>query len=234
VAPVTKMVKSLSGTRGGQCRVANVVGRGCWPTLQRRRCSCLRPRDKAVPEQLLQLSVPPVVCVQENAMPTKVKTLVDLFEDTLKDIYYAEKKILTALPKMAKAAQSTALRKAFEKHLAETEGQVERLEKVFDILETPPRGKKCPAIDGLVDEGKEIMKSFKGSAALDAGLLSAAQSVEHYEIARYGTLKTWAEELELPQAVKLLDQTLQEEKKTDVTLTQIAEARLNRRAEAAE
>src|SRR3954469_11847283 len=124
-------------------------------------------------------------------MAKQPKKLEDLFEETLKDIYYAEKKILTALPKMAKAAQSDALRKAFQKHEAETEKQVERLEKIFDQMDVPARGKKCPAIDGIIEEGKEIMSEFKGSAALDAGLLSAAQAVEHYEISRYGTLKTW-------------------------------------------
>jgi ferritin-like metal-binding protein YciE len=162
------------------------------------------------------------------------KTLADLFEDTLKDIYYAEKKILTALPKMAKAAQSDDLRAAFEKHETETEGQIDRLEKIFEMMDMPARGKKCPAIEGLIDEGKEIMTEFKGASALDAGLLSAAQAVEHYEISRYGTLKTWAGELGMKEAVKLLDETLKEEKNTDASLTKLAEAAVNQRAEAAE
>jgi ferritin-like metal-binding protein YciE len=162
------------------------------------------------------------------------KTLDDLFHDTLKDIYYAEKKILGALPKMSKAAQSDDLREAFDKHEAETEKQIERLEKIFDMIDQAARGKKCEAIEGLLDEGKEIMQEFKGASALDAGLVSAAQSVEHYEIARYGTLKTWAQQLGLDQAVRLLDESLQEEKKTDETLTQIAEAAVNQQAEAAE
>jgi ferritin-like metal-binding protein YciE len=163
----------------------------------------------------------------------KQKTLQDLFHDTLKDIYFAEKKILTALPKMAKAAQSSELRVAFEKHEGETEQQVERLEQVFDLLGEPARGKNCPAIIGIIEEGQEIMKDYKGTPALDAGLLSAAQAVEHYEIARYGTLKTWAGELGLDEAVELLEATLAEEKATDASLTELAEAAVNQRAEAA-
>jgi ferritin-like metal-binding protein YciE len=163
----------------------------------------------------------------------KQKTLQDLFHDTLKDIYFAEKKILTALPKMAKAAQSDDLRAAFEKHEGETEKQVERLEQVFDLLGQSVRGKNCPAIVGIIEEGQEIMKDYKGTPALDAGLLSAAQSVEHYEISRYGTLKTWAGELGLDQAVRLLDATLAEEKATDEALTELAEAVVNQQAEAA-
>jgi ferritin-like metal-binding protein YciE len=160
----------------------------------------------------------------------KEKTLEDLFHETLKDIYYAEKKLVTALPKMAKAAHSPELKAAFEKHAAETEGQVERLEQVFELIEEPARGKTCDAINGLVQEGQEVAKEFKGSPALDAGLLAAAQAVEHYEISRYGTLKTWAEQLGLGQAVRLLDATLKEEKKTDEALTQLAEAAVNQEA----
>src|SRR5207342_197530 len=125
----------------------------------------------------------------------KEKTLQDLFHDTLKDIYFAEKKILSALPKMAKAAQSQELKAAFEKHETETEEQVARLEKVFAELDAAPHGKTCDAIMGIIEEGQEVMKTYKGMPALDAGLLAAAQAVEHYEIARYGTLKTWAAEL---------------------------------------
>jgi ferritin-like metal-binding protein YciE len=163
----------------------------------------------------------------------KEKTLQDLFHDTLKDIYFAEKKILVALPKMAKAAQSDDLRAAFEKHEAETEEQVERLEQVFAEIDETPRGKNCPAIVGIIEEGQEIMKEYKGMPALDAGLLSAAQAVEHYEISRYGTLKTWAAELGLQKAVKLLDLTLSEEKATDEALTDLAETAVNQQAEAA-
>jgi ferritin-like metal-binding protein YciE len=163
----------------------------------------------------------------------KTKTLKDLFHDTLKDIYFAEKKIMSALPKMAKAAQSDELRAAFEKHLEETEGQVERLEMVFEELGETARGKTCDAIMGILDEGKEIMSEYKGAPALDAGLLAAAQAVEHYEISRYGTLITWAHELGLKKAAQLLKETLAEEKKTDQTLTSIAKSVVNAEAEAA-
>ena len=163
-------------------------------------------------------------------MAAKEKTLQDLFHETLKDIYHAEKQILKALPKMAKAANSDQLRQAFEKHRTETEGQVERLEQIFEILGKPARGKPCEAIQGLVEEGKEVMEDFKDSAALDAGLLAGAQAVEHYEISRYGTLKAWALQLGMRDAAKLLDQTLQEEKKTDEALTRLAEAAVNAEA----
>jgi ferritin-like metal-binding protein YciE len=166
-------------------------------------------------------------------MTKPVKNLHDLFHETLKDIYYAEKKILTSLPKMAKAAQSSDLRAAFEKHERETEGQVERLEQVFALIEEPAKGKTCDAINGIIDEGKEIMTEFKGSPALDAGLLASAQAVEHYEIARYGTLKTWAGELGLEQAVELLDESLQEEKKTDEALTELSQSGINQQAQQA-
>jgi len=163
----------------------------------------------------------------------KQKTLEDLFLETLKDIYFAEKKILVALPKMAKAANSDELRAAFEKHEAETETQVERLEEIFELMEKPARGKTCPAILGLVEEGQEVMKDFKGHEALDAGLLAGAQAVEHYEISRYGTLIAWANQLGLTEAAKLLEATLAEEKATDKSLTRLAEASLNQMAEAA-
>src|SRR5262245_11467997 len=141
------------------------------------------------------------------------KKLDELFHDTLKDIYFAEKKMLTALPKMEKAAHSSELKRAFAKHRSETEGHVDRLNKIFAVIDKKPQGKTCDAIVGITDEGAEIMKEYKGSPALDAGLLAAAQAVEHYEISRYGTLKTWANELGLSEAVRLLDQTLTEEKK---------------------
>lgn len=157
----------------------------------------------------------------------KDKDLSELFLDTLKDIYYAEKQILRALPKMAKAASSDQLRAAFEKHLGETEGQVDRLEQIFELIDKPARGKTCDAIVGILEEGKEIMDDYKGSPALDAGLLAAAQAVEHYEISRYGTLKTWANQLGLKDVVKLIDQTLQQEKTTDVTLSKLAEQAVN-------
>jgi ferritin-like metal-binding protein YciE len=160
----------------------------------------------------------------------KEKTLQDLFLETLKDIYYAEKQLIRMLPKMAKSADSPELKDAFERHREETEGQVERLNQIFDAMEKPARGKTCEAILGLVEEAKEVMEDFQGSEALDAGLLSSAQAVEHYEISRYGTLKTWAGQLGMNDAVKLLDQTLQEEIKTDKLLTEIATRRVNRKA----
>src|SRR6187200_1102991 len=169
----------------------------------------------------------------EITMAKEPKKLDDLFHDTLKDIYFAEKKILSTLPKMAKAAQSEELKAAFEKHHGETEGQIERLEEVFALIEKKPQGKTCAAIVGITEEGAEIMTEYKGTPALDAGLLAAAQAVEHYEISRYGTLKAWAEELEMSDAVKLLDATLNEEKKTDATLSKIAETAINQHAEAA-
>jgi ferritin-like metal-binding protein YciE len=163
-------------------------------------------------------------------MPGKNKSLEDLFLENLKDIYYAEKKILVALPKMAKAVNSDQLRTAFEKHVGETEGQVERLQKVFKMLKQSPKGKTCPAILGLVEEGEEVMEDFQDSPALDAGLLSGAQAVEHYEISRYGTLIAWAEQLGMTQAAQLLQQTLDEENKTDATLSKLAQAAINQKA----
>jgi ferritin-like metal-binding protein YciE len=160
-------------------------------------------------------------------MSVKDKHLDDLFLDTLKDVYFAEKQILKALPKMAKAAHSDKLRAAFEKHHGETEGQVERIEQIFEMMDKPARSKTCEGIQGILDEGKEIMEEYKGSEALDAGMLAAAQAVEHYEISRYGTLKQWASQLGMRDAVRLLDQTLQEEKKTDESLTSLAEAQVN-------
>ena len=160
----------------------------------------------------------------------KMKKLEDLFHDTLKDVYFAEKKILSSLPKMAKAAQHSGLKAAFEKHRGETEGQIDRLEQVFAEIDKKPQGKTCDAIVGIAKEGQEIMDEYKGMPAHDAGLLAAAQAVEHYEISRYGTLKTWAEKLDMPDAVKLLDQTLAEEKKTDETLTKIANTEVNKEA----
>ena len=166
-------------------------------------------------------------------MAKEPKKLDELFHDTLKDIYFAEKKILSTLPKMAKAAQNAELKAAFEKHRGETEGQVERLEQVFAIIEKKPQGKTCAAIVGITDEGAEIIQEYKGSPALDAGLLAAAQAVEHYEISRYGTLKAWAEQLGLDDAAELLQETLDEEEATDEALTEIAKSAINQQAEAA-
>jgi ferritin-like metal-binding protein YciE len=156
-------------------------------------------------------------------MPSlKAKGLEELFTDTLKDIYFAEKQILRALPKMAKSASSQELSQAFEKHREETEGHVERLEEIFETMKKPARGKTCDAIIGIIEEGKEIMEEYAGDSALDAGLAASAQAVEHYEIARYGTLRTWAEQLGMKDATMLLNETLQEEIKTDQLLTKLA------------
>src|SRR4030095_11792994 len=163
----------------------------------------------------------------------ETKKLDELFHDTLKDIYFAEKKILTTLPKMEKAAKAPQLKRASAKHKTETEGHVARLEKVFATIDKKPQGKTCDAIVGITDEGAEIMKEYKGSPALDAGLLAAAQAVEHYESSRYGPLKTGASELGLNDAVPLLEQPLDEERKTDATLTEIDETAVNQEAEAA-
>lgn len=164
-------------------------------------------------------------------MPTtKTKSLEALFLDGLKDIYYAEKQILKALPKMAEGAQSDEVRAAFEKHQMETEEQVGRLEQVFEILGEPASGKTCPAIDGILKEGSEILEEYEGIPALDAGLVGAAQAVEHYEIARYGTLIAWAEQLGMDDAVDLLQATLDEEVATDEALTELGESGVNERA----
>jgi ferritin-like metal-binding protein YciE len=167
-------------------------------------------------------------------MAKEPKQLDELFHDTLKDIYFAEKKLTSALPKMSKAARNPDLKAAFDKHAKETQGQVKRLEEVFAIIGKKPQGKKCEAIMGLTKEGDEVAKEYKGSPALDAGLLAAAQAVEHYEISRYGTLCAWAEELGLNDAKQLLGQTLDEEEKTDAALSDIAESAVNQQAEAAE
>ena len=165
-------------------------------------------------------------------MAKKAKLLSDLFHDTLKDVYFAENKILKTLPKMAKATRSKDLKAAFVKHEKETRGQVKRLEQVFKILGKPARAKTCDAIMGITKEGAEIMTEYKGMPALDAGLLAAAQAVEHYEMSRYGTLRAWAKELSMPDAVALLEATLKEEEATDAALTTLAKSVINVEAEA--
>jgi ferritin-like metal-binding protein YciE len=162
-------------------------------------------------------------------MPTE-KTLEDLFLDTLKDIYFAEKQIVRALPKMSKAATAPELKAGFDQHLQETHGHVERLEQVFEIIGEPARGKTCEAILGIIEEAKEIMNEFKDTVALDAGLVSSAQAVEHYEIARYGTLKAWAKQLGRTDVVALLEATEKEEIATDKKLSQVALSDVNRKA----
>jgi len=156
-----------------------------------------------------------------------METFKELFEETLKDIYYAENAILKALPKMAKKASSKKLQTAFTRHHKETEKQVDRLDKVFKLLGKRASGKNCPAIDGIIEEAEEVMKEAKDETVRDAAMLAAAQSVEHYEISRYGTLVAWAEKMEMPEAAELLTATLDEEKLTDEKLTQLAESEIN-------
>jgi ferritin-like metal-binding protein YciE len=161
----------------------------------------------------------------------KLASLHDLFVNELKDLYSAETQLTKALPKMAKAASSPDLREAFEEHLKETEHQVERLEQVFEEIEASPKGKKCKAMEGLIEEGKEIIDEDAEEAVKDAGLIAAAQKVEHYEIAGYGTVRTYAELLGFSNAAKLLQETLDEEGAADKKLTELAE-NINVEAEA--
>jgi ferritin-like metal-binding protein YciE len=159
-----------------------------------------------------------------------VETMDDLFLDTLKDIYYAEKQILKALPQMTKKAVTPKLKKSLENHRAETEGQVERLEQVFEIIGEKARGKKCPAMDGIIAEAKEHMSEIKDEIVRDAGIIAASQAVEHYEICRYGTLVSWAELLGHTKAARLLAQNLKEEKNADALLSGLAESVVNQQA----
>ncbi len=161
-------------------------------------------------------------------------TLHDLFEDELRDVLSAEKQLLKALPKMAKAASHEDLVSAFEEHLQQTQTHVERLEKVFEFLELTPRAKKCKAMEGLIEEGSDLMEEDAEPEVKDAALIAAAQKVEHYEIATYGTLATWARQLGHEDAAELLEETLHEEKDTDMKLTQLAETGINASAEEAE
>jgi ferritin-like metal-binding protein YciE len=160
-----------------------------------------------------------------------METLKEMFQETLKDVYFAENAIIKALPKMAKAASSDDLKEAFEEHLKETKGQVDRLDKIFKLLGSKAEGKECPALKGLVEETEEFMSEAKSAEVIDAGLIGCAQAVEHYEIARYGTLKAWAGQLEMDDAVELLEETLDEEKATDEKLTDLAMSGLNEEAD---
>ena len=162
-----------------------------------------------------------------------VKSMQDLFEATLKDIYYAEKQILKALPTMVKKANGKELKDALETHRKETEGQVKRLEQVFKLIDVAARGKKCEAIEGIIGEAKEHMEEIEDEQVLDAGMISSAQAVEHYEICRYGTLIEWAKDLGHEDAVGPLQQNL-DEKNADQVLSQIARSSSNRKAMAAE
>jgi ferritin-like metal-binding protein YciE len=160
----------------------------------------------------------------------KLETMEDLFVDELRDLYDAEKQILKALPKMTKAASSTQLKAAFEEHLTVTRGQVERLERIFSQMDEKPGGKKCTGMKGLLEEGEELIGEGDSSALLDAGLIGAAQKVEHYEMAGYGTARTFANLLGHTEAARLLEQTLEEEKETDQKLTELAQSTINEEA----
>ena len=164
-------------------------------------------------------------------MAAKMTTLEDLYIDMLKDLYSAEKQLVKALPKMAKNSQNAQLQKAFQEHLKQTEGHVERIERIFTELGGSPRGKKCMGMEGLVAEGNELLQEDAEPDVLDAGLIAAAQKVEHYEIASYGTVRTWAERLGYNNAAKLLQQTLDEEGAANKKLTEIAETFVNMEAE---
>jgi ferritin-like metal-binding protein YciE len=160
----------------------------------------------------------------------KVANLNDLFVQTLKDIYFAERQIVKALPKMVKTADSKELAKALESHLEETKEHVTRLEDVFKSLGKRPEGEECPAIEGIIKEADELMSSIKDPDTRDAAMIAAAQAVEHYEITRYGTLVSWGQLLGLKDAVKPLLATLKEEHNADAKLTKIAESKLNKEA----
>lgn len=162
----------------------------------------------------------------------KMKTMEDLFYGLLQDVYYAEKQLLRALPKMAKNAANPELEKALLTHRDETETQVQRLEQAFEMIDKRAKGKKCEAIIGLTEEGDEVIKEAEDDDVRDAGIVGAAQAVEHYEIARYGTLCAWAKQLGKPEIARLLHQTLEEEKKADMLLTKIAEQQVNKAAAA--
>ncbi len=159
-----------------------------------------------------------------------MQTLNELFEETLKDVYFAEKAILKALPKMTKQASSEDLKAAFTEHAEQTEGQVERLDKIFKLLGRKAQGKECPALKGLVEETEELIGEADRGPVLDAGLIGCAQAVEHYEIARYGTLCAWAEQLKMDEAVTLLEETLEEEEATDEKLSELATSGINESA----
>lgn len=161
----------------------------------------------------------------------KLKTLEDLLVDQLKDLYSAEHQLIKALPKMAKAATNPDLQKGFKEHLAQTKGQATRIEKICKQMGVSPKGKKCVAMEGLIEEGKELLEEDAAPEVLDAGLIAAAQKVEHYEMASYGTARTWAQQLGLEDAASLLQETFQEEKETDEKLTDIAETLVNAEAE---
>ena len=164
-------------------------------------------------------------------MASKMATLEDLYTDLLKDLYSAEKQLVKALPKIAKNAQSPDLQKAFQDHLKQTEGHVERIERIFSDMDGSPRGKKCVGMEGLIEEGNELLQEDAEPDVLDAGLIAAAQKVEHYEIAGYGTARAWAQRLGYNSAARLLQQTLEEESLANEKLTKIAESHVNMEAQ---
>ncbi len=160
-----------------------------------------------------------------------IKTFEDLYLHTVRDIYYAENRILKSLPTMIEKAHDPQLKQAFQQHLSETQGQVERLKEIFAHFGEEPEGETCPSIDGIIDEAEELISDVDDPNVLDAALLAAAQAVEHYEITRYGTLIAWAKQINRPECIPLLQQTLDEEYATDKKLTQFSEQRINRLAE---
>jgi ferritin-like metal-binding protein YciE len=168
----------------------------------------------------------------ENPEDASMKTMEELFHALLQDVYYAEKELTKALPKMAKEADDAQLKKAFTDHLKQTEGHIERLEKAFEMIGKTARGKKCDAIIGIVAEGKDVIEEVDDPQTLDAGLIASGQAAEHYEIARYGTLCSWAKLIGKPQIARLLHETLEEEKQADALLTKIAERSVNQHAAA--
>jgi ferritin-like metal-binding protein YciE len=207
----------------------------------RRGFSCCRKWGKLIPTLLFRTrrnSAPLsafTVCecpFHRRRTAMTVKTMEDLFVETLKDIYYAEKHILKALPAMVKKAGDKKLKDALETHRQETEGQVDRLEQVFKMMEVPARGKKCEAIEGIISEAKEHMQDIEDPEVLDAGIVGSAQAVEHYEITRYGTLIAWAKQLGRDDTIELLEANLEEEKNADMLLTKIAETAVNEKAAA--
>lgn len=164
-------------------------------------------------------------------MASKMATLENLYTDLLKDLYSAEKQLVKALPKLAKNSQSPDLQKAFQEHLRQTEGQVERIERIFQELGGSPRGKKCVGMEGLIEEGNELLQEDVEPDVLDAGLIAAAQKVEHYEIAGYGTARAWAQRLGYEKAARLLQETLDEESMANEKLNKIAESHVNMEAQ---
>ncbi|MBY0227458.1 MAG: ferritin-like domain-containing protein [Hyphomicrobium sp.] len=159
-----------------------------------------------------------------------MKTLKDLFVHTLQDVYYAEQRIMESLPMMIEKAETNELRNVLNAHLAETEKQIQRLDEVFEFVDEAPSTEECEAVDGLLEEAEEVMSEIDDKSVLDAGIIAAGQAVEHYEIARYGTLIAWADQIGLSQAKGLLEQTLEEEKRADKLLTEVALQNVNRQA----